>query len=139
MVFCAHKNFSGGGYALILCTYLKTLLKKIKRLKIAPIASITHTTDVYPLYPTIDNHFYALIFICNHLWESFFCKSFWISFIRENLFLLCESFWMSSYCVKPWNPENIFKPFLFVKISFYLCLFVRNPFLFMLTCENLFD
>ena len=53
-------------------------------------------------------------------------------FIRENLFLFCDSFLISSYC------DNYFKPFLFVKIYFYLCLFVKNFFLFVLICENLF-
>ena len=34
--------------------------------------------------------------------------------------------------------ENLFKPFLFVKISFYLCFSIINLLLFMLICESLF-
>ena len=34
--------------------------------------------------------------------------------------------------------ENLFKSFLFLKTSFYLCLSVKNLSLFMFICENLF-
>ena len=34
--------------------------------------------------------------------------------------------------------ENLFKPFLFAKIFFCLCSSVKNLFIFMLICENLF-
>ena len=94
-------------------------------------------------------YLYALICICNQPWEflfyenlfesflsvriSSYCvnlseslflwESFWIFFIRKNLFLLCESFWIFFYC------ENLFKPFLFVKIFSYLCSSVRTSFI----------
>ena len=64
-----------------------------------------------------------LFLLCESFWISFLWESFWIFFIRKNLFLLCESFWIFFYC------ENLFKPFLFVKIFSYLCSSVRTSFI----------
>ena len=119
-------------------------VKKKSRFEMVLIASLTYTTDVYPYQPTYWSFYlHVRIFTRNHprksllfmkiflnlfcLWESLLFMK-----ICLNLFLLWESFWISSYCV------NIFIPFLFVKISFYLWSFVKNLFLFMLICENLF-
>ena len=66
-------------------------------------------------------YFYALIFIYDHLWESFpfmriFLNLFLFMIICKNLFLLWESFWISSYL---WSPvknfsfyENLFESLL---------------------------
>ena len=93
--------------------------KKMRnRLKIVTVAWITYTSDVY-LYTCLSRVcLYALIFICDHLWQSFFENSF--LFVRifsfyENLFLIF------SIC------ENLFKSLLSVKI-FSVSFFYENLF-----------
>ena len=76
--------------------------KIIKRFKIALIPSSTTLLTCTPLNLPMASYLYALIFIYDHLWESFpfmriFLNLFLFMIICKNLFLLWESFWISSY------------------------------------------
>ena len=65
-------------------------VRKINRLKIVLVASFHYTTDVYPYQPAYRaSILYAFVFICNHLWDSF-----WIFFIYDHLW---ESIFSSLY------------------------------------------
>ena len=55
-----------------------------------------------------------------------------ISSFYENLFesiFICDNLWEIFFCACVIISESLFKPFLFVKISFYLCSSVRISFI----------
>ena len=116
VVFCL-LNFVLLVVFYLVCTFVlqKSFREKINRPKIILMTSNTILLKSTPL-----NHPMKNLFVCTYfyLWESLFI-------------LACEN--ISSMIIS----ENLFKAFLFVRISSYLCLSVKNLFLFVLICEIL--
>ena len=121
-------------FCSLICVFMlfvvwNLLVKKKKRFKIALIPSFTLLLTCTTLNLPIESYLYALIFIYDHLSESFpFMRIFWIFPFYENLLnlsLLWEPFKFLIY-------DHLWKSFPFMRTFL-------NFFLFMIICKNLFE